>query len=513
MYDVMWLQKRLEYRQDPLKYFIERLGVNPNTIHWSKNPEYNNHKWDGDKDPFITIMDCVKNSQWVGIESGTGVGKTYFLACLALWFLENWTHSLVVTTAPKRDQLQLHIWKEIQVKFPKFAKGTLGKGRLQMVKGKDNWQAIAFVAGVRAEEVKTSATKAQGFHAKDMLIIMEETAGINEAVITAFQNTADGKHNIIIASGNPDHEFDTLHKFCKRSDVKHIRISEYDYPNVVMDNDEFVAGAASKLGIKRKLELYKSETNPLYLSRVRGISPKQNKYALIQLDWIYRARDRDEEWRAKNMGIKALGVDVANSDSGDEAAIAYGDGAILEKVESMPCPNANQFGEYVYFRMNELKIKQEYIGVDGIGVGAGTVNKLKEFNVNIYDIQSGSSAIDIIGNSENFNNLRSQMWWQLRLDLQNSEIALPDDEELFADILTPQWTTKNGKIIIEPKEEIRKRLGRSPNKGDACVYWNWVRKNRKGDATSIYEPSKTIEEDARNLKIEYVDENFSRFWS
>jgi hypothetical protein len=105
------------------------------------------------------------------------------------------------------------------------------------------------------------------------------------------------------------------------------------------------------------------------------------------------------------------------------------------------------------------------------------------------------------------------MWWQLRLDLQNSEIALPDDEELFADILTPQWTTKNGKIIIEPKEEIRKRLGRSPNKGDACVYWNWVRKNRKGDATSIYEPSKTIEEDARNLKIEYVDENFSRFWS
>jgi hypothetical protein len=38
------------------------------------------------------------------------------------------------------------------------------------------------------------------------------------------------------------------------------------------------------------------------------------------------------------------------------------------------------------------------------------------------------------------------------------------------------WTTRNGKIAVESKDDIIKRLRRSPNKGDAAVYWNWVRR-------------------------------------
>jgi len=60
----------------------------------------------------------------------------------------------------------------------------------------------------------------------------------------------------------------------------------------------------------------------------------------------------------------------------------------------------------------------------------------------------------------------------MRLDLQfreESGLVLPDDRELWVDLCTPQWGTRDGKIFIEPKEEIRRRLGRSPNKGDAAV--------------------------------------------
>ncbi len=46
---------------------------------------------------------------------------------------------------------------------------------------------------------------------------------------------------------------------------------------------------------------------------------------------------------------------------------------------------------------------------------------------------------------------------------------------MIADLVTPKWFVRNGKIIVESKEDIKKRLGRSPNKGDAAVYWNWVR--------------------------------------
>ncbi len=54
-------------------------------------------------------------------------------------------------------------------------------------------------------------------------------------------------------------------------------------------------------------------------------------------------------------------------------------------------------------------------------------------------------------------------------------IALPDDRELFDDLTTPTWFTRNGKIFVEPKEKIRERLGRSPDKADAAVFWSFVR--------------------------------------
>jgi hypothetical protein len=103
------------------------------------------------------------------------------------------------------------------------------------------------------------------------------------------------------------------------------------------------------------------------------------------------------------------------------------------------------------------------------------------------DIQSGAQPEPFIEwrgvrMSEQFVNLRAQMWWQARIDLQfpdESGIILPYDEELFVDLSTPRWTNRKGKIIVEEKEEIKRRIGRSPNKGDAFVYWNWVRMRRR----------------------------------
>lgn len=46
---------------------------------------------------------------------------------------------------------------------------------------------------------------------------------------------------------------------------------------------------------------------------------------------------------------------------------------------------------------------------------------------------------------------------------------MPPDDELLADLAAPRFEVRTSGILIEPKEEIRKRLGRSTNKGDAVV--------------------------------------------
>ena len=477
------------YQTHPLDYMVERLGVKKEQFAWSNLSNYNNHQWDGTEDPFVKILQHLVDWNWVGVESAKGVGKTFFAACLVYWFLESFENSLVVTTAPKKDQLTLHVWKELGRLHTKFGRGDLTTLKLRMNPGFDDWVAVGYVAGVEAGEVETSAKKAQGFHAEHMLILFEETPGIKQAIMTAFQDTCTAPHNLILALGNPDHQFDTLHKFCSLSNVKHIRISAKDHPNVVLNNPDFIPGATSVEDISRKLQRYGSEDNPLFISSVRGISPGQSSDSLIQMQWCIDSRDEIKRIennvfpidREELKGVPALGVDVANSESGDKAAIAEGIGGVLIDLKDFHCPDSNQLGKReVASRMKEKKILPEFVGVDGVGVGAGTVNALKELNLKIYDIQSAESQVFIKDQTEQFDNLRSQMWWQLREDLRNGRIILVNDDELFADLVTPKWTINNGKISIESKKEIKKRLGRSPNKGDAVVYWNWVRLPRRG---------------------------------
>lgn len=482
------------YRLNPLDYLVERLGFKRETIDWLSIPEYKDHKWDGTVNPFVYLLECLSQGvKKIGVESATGTGKTKIGAGIALWFLECFENSLVITTAPKEPQLKLHIWKEIGVMYPNFNKGSLSTLRLNMHEDAKltDWQAVGFVAGVAADEA--SATKAQGFHAEHMLIILEETPGVPQPIIEAFQNTCDGPHNIILAFGNPDHQLDNLHRFCQLPNVTSLRISGYDHPNVVLKNPSFIPGAVTMDGINDKKIRY-GEEGVLFISRARGISPGQSISSLISLKWIKEAVERwklfcDEKGNldeSKINGEKSLGVDVANSESGDKAAIAKGKGIVLLSVNDFQCPDANILGKRdVLQLMKDENISAKNVGVDSVGVGAGTVNALKEMKQRVVSLGGADAPVTLLNQEEEFNNLRSQMWWQLREDFRNNVIAIPDDKELIADLITPEWEPKNGKIIVESKETIKKRLGHSPNKGDAVVYWNWVRATRKTNNVEI----------------------------
>jgi hypothetical protein len=489
-------KQRVFYSTHPFDWIVDRLRVPKESIDWELLPEYQNHKWDGTRNPLMIALAALTRGKWVGIEGATGTNKTFMAACIALWFLDSFPDSMVVTIAPKEMQLSLHVWKEITRLYPRFGKGKLTTLELRMREGAtadDPWKMVGFVAGVKAEEVDASATKAQGFHGKDMLFIFEETPGVAEAIMAAIQNACGAPNNIILALGNPDNQFDTLHRFCKLQRVVPITISGFDHPNVVLKNPNFIPGAQTEQGLADMLDRYRNSDNPLYLSRARGQSPKQSKEALIRYEWLLAASDRrkryedsDGNLRVKEVnGVRGLGVDVANSEDGDKGAIARGIGSALIEVEAFPCPNANKLGTQIFEEMQVYDIPEDSVAVDGIGVGAGTVNELLRLGAEIVNIQSGSKPLEEnfdeegmgIELVETFNNLRSQMWWQFRIDLEkkNSVLMLPYDEELFADLMAPKYELRNGKIIVQSKDELRKKLGRSPNKGDAVVYWNWVR--------------------------------------
>jgi len=127
--------------------------------------------------------------------------------------------------------------------------------------------------------------------------------------------------------------------------------------------------------------------------------------------------------------------------------------------------------------------KDATINVDVIGVGASGYDSLayyelegrKYLNVVGVNFSGGTTARDRSGLLA-MRNVRAECYWGLReaLDpVKGDDLALPDDPELMADLCAPRWSLTAGGVLVESKEDIVKRLGRSPDCGDAVVLANY----------------------------------------
>lgn len=510
------------YRRDPLLWVEEVMGEDPRMYEWSKYGNYENHVWDGDRDPLANAWRAIARGEWSSVPAATGTGKTFWLSRLVFWFLDCFEDSLVVTSAPKESQLKLHLWAEIGKSFNQFKtvrpSATMFTLSLKPEGGQwanpnvpyfNSHQAVGFVAGVGADE--QSSTKAQGFHRKDMLIIAEECAGMNGAIMTAFQNTCTGTNNILVAVGNPDSEQDELFKFGALGNVNVYRISAFDHPNVVLKED-LINGAVTIASIERRKQKYGVDS-PLYVSRVRGITPSDGDNNLIKSAWINQCNKHHKEFIAKVMeGYNAVGVDVSNSENGDKACTVFGRGNVCDHIQEFQCPNASDLAvnliyedyeiddanekrkhngrppinDYGTRKLEDYGIIAECIGVDTVGVGVSTLNTFNSLGFEITAL-SGGKWVEVIplDNEDkpmyDFGGLRDQMYWELREDIRTAKVVfdLPEPMmvQLARELRIPKFALSAGAVKIESKEQIKKRMGgKSPNVADAAAYWNWVRK-------------------------------------
>lgn len=168
-----------------------------------------------------------------------------------------------------------------------------------------------------------------------------------------------------------------------------------------------------------------------------------------------------------------MGVDVSRGGR-DESIIARLHGDWLDTLECIPgveVPDGPTLGAHI------LRLRRDcaVVNVDAIGVGTSVVDFLHSNGVNHEPVTGSEKAQgqDASGHFT-FKNRRAELWWKLRemLDPKNNPtIALPPDSQLRADLCAPRYTILEGNIIkVEPKPDIIKRIGRSPDRGDTVVY-------------------------------------------
>ncbi|HOW77938.1 MAG TPA: terminase family protein [Verrucomicrobiota bacterium] len=194
-------------------------------------------------------------------------------------------------------------------------------------------------------------------------------------------------------------------------------------------------------------------------------------YQVIPTAWIRAAMMR---WRSDGRPDKVtpvIGVDVARGgDDQTVLATCYGGWfAPMAKHPGRTTPN----GQAVAGLIAPALASGGSAAIDVIGVGASAYDTARGLNLNVAGINfaEGSKATDSSGKLH-FANVRAEAYWRLREALdpaRGAGLALPDDPELLGDLKAPRWAMQTNGIQIERKEDIIKRIGRSPDCGDAVA--------------------------------------------
>ncbi|MDD2869656.1 terminase family protein [Neomegalonema sp.] len=189
---------------------------------------------------------------------------------------------------------------------------------------------------------------------------------------------------------------------------------------------------------------------------------------LIPYNWVKDAIDR-EPGTAKGHKRK-LGVDVARFGD-DETVLASAFGWNLDLLEGHHGLSIDKVASLVTNKINEMPVDADQVRVDSVGMGGGVVDMLRKEGYNVREIISGAKA-KVTDSKYKFKNLRSQMWWNVREQLREGNISLQvSNPKLIEDLTAVKYKMNADKMIeIESKDDIKKRIGRSTDYGDAVVY-------------------------------------------
>jgi hypothetical protein len=112
----------------------------------------------------------------------------------------------------------------------------------------------------------------------------------------------------------------------------------------------------------------------------------------------------------------------------------------------------------------------QLIVLDSIGIGAGIRSRLGELGENVMGVNVGVKS----DTPEQYGNLKAEIWMYAQEMFRENLVSIPDNNELIEDLAAMRYaTTSKGKVMIEKKDDTKKRLGRSPDMGDCFVLGLW----------------------------------------
>lgn len=417
-------------------------------------------------------LDALVQHKRLAMRGPHGLGKSTSMSVLVLWFAV--TRSMaaidwkVITTASVWRQLEVYLWPEVHkwaalLRWDVIGRAAFSPRELLDLRLKLAHGAATAVASNQAERI-------EGAHSDHILYVMDEAKIIPpetwDAIEGALSNAgSDTNYEAYVVAmstpGPPNGRFYAIHQ-------RQPGYEDWSTRHVTLE-EAIAAGRISREWAEQRRKQW-GENSALYQGRVLGNFCADDEDSCIPLAWVEAAVERWHEWQRAGFptfeGPEWTGVDVGRG----------GDSSVLARRRG---PGVTLTVKNVKDTMAIADLVAAEPGraiVDVVGVGAGVYDRLKQRGKNPV-AYTGSGKSPLRDRSRQFGmfNVRSGAYWHLR-ELLDPEyeptICLPPDDLLLSDLTTPKWEVTAGvppKIKVENKDSVVERLGRSPDRGDACL--------------------------------------------
>lgn len=417
--------------------------------------------------PLAWQEDCTNlymQNDRLAMVASKGVGKTAFLAAVTWHFFITQHLPKIAVLSVTKDHLMANLWAELlkaraQSKLL-VASSNEGFSKITL-KGHEGYSFIDARSFPKSADEKQQASALAGLHADNVAFMIDEAGSIPDGVIqtadAALSTGSEGhKKARLIVTANPEEPKGIIYRACMGKTIQ-----KWATYRVSGDPDDPKRSPLVSVDWARDLILQYGKDDPYVMVNVLGKYPATSSNMLITEQEVAEAMNREiPEATVRNSQMR-LGIDVARGGV-DSTVFALRKGLKAYPLEQI---SSNVFGPELAgkaaFLCQEQRIERVFVDNTG-GFGSSVVDSLAMFpNIDITPIHYNSKAQD-----SRYYNKRTEMWVRMR-DWIRKGGCLPRDPVLADEICMPKLIFHNGVFRLEEKEQIKQRLGRSPDKADA----------------------------------------------
>lgn len=462
-------KSNLQFPQVQLKRSIEYTPTHQMRL-WQSNPELAIHDWfDYTLDVWqADVVEDFRCHERIGLIASKGPGKTAVMAMLTWWFFLTKHQPKIGALSVTKDNLKANLWAELLMLRSRSKLAVLstieGSEKIGL-RGHENYAFIQARSYPKSANEEEQASALAGLHANNVMFVIDEAGTIPEAVFATADaalttgQKKDEKCAKIMATANPEIPSGTLYRAARGKTVQKWKIHRISGD----PEDPKRAPRVSKEWAQEQIDMY-GRDHPWVMVNVLAKYPQTTDSALLTEEDVEQAMARNyTDKDIKNSQVR-LGVDVARGGI-DDTVLFKRKGLLAYPPDTISSTEVGpEIAARVVFKHQRERIERVYVDGTG-GYGSSVVDSLYHHpDIDIVEIKYNAKAQE----KKRYFNKRTEMWVRMR-DWVKKAGQLPRDNKLIKELVAPKLFFLGGVFRLEDKQQMKDRIGFSPDRADALA--------------------------------------------